>query len=119
MNVNKQPYKTGLEKKTSSHWYKKSANIIVTLFLTIAIALAVVIGAQAFEIADLLGTTDGGVLSVPGDYPTIQGAINAANPGEIVRVSPGVYNENLILSKPVSLIATTFDTINPSEASDS
>ena len=35
----------------------------------------------------------GGTLRVPQDYPTIQAAVNAAKPGSLVLVSPGVYKE--------------------------
>lgn len=33
------------------------------------------------------------VINVPGDYATIQGAINAAGPGDTINVYPGNYNE--------------------------
>jgi plastocyanin len=35
----------------------------------------------------------GGTLRVPHDYPTIQAAVDAAKPGSLVLVSPGVYKE--------------------------
>lgn len=38
------------------------------------------------------------------DAPTIQAAINAAFPGESIRVAPGDYNENLSLPKRLQLI---------------
>jgi hypothetical protein len=53
------------------------------------------------------------LLRVPDDYPTIQEAINAAQPADIIQVRAGIYNENLVLDEAVSLTAETFDQINP------
>jgi parallel beta-helix repeat protein len=42
---------------------------------------------------------------VPDDYPTIQEAVNAASPGDIIYVyGPDYYEENVIVDKSVSLI---------------
>jgi len=53
------------------------------------------------------------LIKVPDDYPTIQEAINAAEPADIIQVRAGTYNENLILDRPVTLTAESFDQINP------
>ena len=49
------------------------------------------------------GINENRVRRVPAEYGTIQDAIEAANPNDIVMVSPGVYNERLIMWKPVRL----------------
>ena len=42
-------------------------------------------------------------LYVPGDYPTVQSAINAAQPGDTVLVDAGVYNEYIFLKSGVTV----------------
>ena len=44
------------------------------------------------------------IITVPDDYPTIQGAINAANEGDTIFVRSGVYFENVYINKSLSLI---------------
>jgi len=45
-----------------------------------------------------------GTVTVPDDYPTIQAAIDAAQPGDTVFIREGKYKENLIITKPLNLI---------------
>ena len=47
---------------------------------------------------------------VPDDYPTIQEAINAANPTDIIFVHSGTYYERVVANKSVSLIGENKDT---------
>ncbi|MFZ5515510.1 MAG: T9SS type A sorting domain-containing protein [Candidatus Zhuqueibacterota bacterium] len=44
-----------------------------------------------------------GQLQVPRDFPTIQQAIDAADSGMIISISPGTYSENVILAPGISL----------------
>ena len=46
---------------------------------------------------------------VPTDYPTIQEAINNANPGNIIFVKNGTYPENVVVNKSVTLIGEGVD----------
>ena len=50
------------------------------------------------------------VLIVPTQYPTIQSAVDAAEPGRIVKVLPGTYAEQIVLRKDVTLIGAGMDT---------
>jgi hypothetical protein len=43
------------------------------------------------------------VRRVPSQYTTVQAAIDAANPGDLILIAPGNYAENLIMWKPVKL----------------
>ena len=46
------------------------------------------------------------IIHVPGDYLTIQEAIDAANPGDIVMVAPGTYPEEITLKADVDVIGS-------------
>ena len=43
-------------------------------------------------------------ITVPDNFPTIQAAINAANPGDTVFVKNGTYFENVVVNKTLSLV---------------
>src|SRR5210317_440913 len=45
-----------------------------------------------------------GKRNVPGEYPTIQTAVDAANPGDEIIVQKGIYKENIIIDKYINLI---------------
>jgi plastocyanin len=49
----------------------------------------------------------GDVLGVPGDYPTIQTAVDAAEPGDLVLVEPGVYREQVNITTPQIVLRGT------------
>lgn len=51
--------------------------------------------------------TYGQIIHIPSDYPTIQQGINAANPGDTVLVSEGLYYENISLLGKKPLLLTS------------
>jgi plastocyanin len=48
-----------------------------------------------------------GTLNVPGDYQTIQAAVDAADKGALVLVQPGVYHEAVVVNSPDIVIRGT------------
>lgn len=50
-----------------------------------------------------IGVPSAQVRRVPSSYTTIQSAIDAATPGDLILIAPGSYAENLIMWKPVKL----------------
>jgi len=65
--------------------------------------------------------SEANVRRVPLEHATIQAAIDAANPGDIVLVSSGTYNERVIMYKPVKLQGSGLGTlingvINPTQS---
>jgi parallel beta-helix repeat protein len=69
--------------------------------VTLIIIMIVMVGAKCNK--DVVATPSAIVVPSPG-YETIQKAINAANPGEVIRVTARTYYENLIVNKSVSII---------------
>lgn len=49
----------------------------------------------------------GNVLRVPGDFPTIQTAVDAAQPGDLVLIEPGVYREQVNITTPQIVLRGT------------
>ena len=73
----------------------------------VVIAVAIV----AAGCADSKATGGGGAsqrtLRVPASYPTIQKAVDASKPGDLILVSPGVYKEADADGKPVGVTVET------------
>jgi len=67
-------------------------------------------GATRLVTLDVTGDAGGGTeppppdIEVPSDYATIQEALNAAEAGQVIAVTAGIYEENIRLREGVSLI---------------
>jgi parallel beta-helix repeat protein len=57
-----------------------------------------------FNINTFVRAIPGDIIYVPGDYETIQFAINNASSGSTIFVQSGIYTENLVINKPLTLI---------------
>jgi nitrous oxidase accessory protein len=64
--------------------------------LVLAAMLASALVADRAEAAELRVGPDG--------YPSVTAAIQAAEPGDVLRIAPGQYRENIVLSKTLTLV---------------
>lgn len=64
-------------------------------------------GASSEEEAAAPATWTGVTRLVPDDYPTIQSAVDAAAPGDLVLIGPGVYKEAVSVATPGLVIRGT------------
>lgn len=61
--------------------------------------------ALIFLLCVCINSTAGGVIIVPDNYATIQEAVDAAVPGDVIYVRAGVYGESIYIGKSLSIIA--------------
>ena len=78
---------------------KKAVSIIVLMLLLLTI-----------NVAFNTKPVKAGIITVPDDYPTIQEAINMASPGDTIFVRAGIYYENVVVNKTVSLVGEDKET---------
>src|SRR5450759_3475793 len=69
--------------------------------LIVSIVLAGVISASIIRVSASELKVGG-----EGKYTTISAAVNAANAGDTILVSPGTYVENIAIDKPLKIVST-------------
>jgi len=91
-----------------NYLFKRSLVVLIATFYVISI---VAVSGYSSEKSisnemdrDVIKKTLSSVIIVPIDYPTIQDAINHANDGDIVRVWDGIYEENIVVDRLLSII---------------
>lgn len=80
-----------------SRW--RTATAAMTL-MAVAVPTAVVDAAGRTETEPHPASAGSGTIAVPADHETIQGAVDAAAPGDLILVSPGVYHEAVNVATP-------------------
>ena len=77
---------------------RKNVNIRKALFLLLGIIFLLLIASGILYFTGYFANDEGTALAtiyVPGDYETIQAAINASEEGSIIEVARGIYTENI------------------------
>ncbi|MGA8848407.1 MAG: right-handed parallel beta-helix repeat-containing protein [Dehalococcoidia bacterium] len=72
---------------------KKIFSILFVLVLVVSLGLATAPPVLA----------SGTIIHVPQDYPTIQAAINASSDGDTIMVAAGLYKENVVINRALTL----------------
>lgn len=86
-----------------TNWVElKRVGLVLLLFLL----LSTTVPAMRWNI---LAGASPGTLDVPGEYKTIQDAINNASSGDLVFVHKGTYYENIVINKSISLVGEDRD----------
>ncbi|MFQ6061113.1 MAG: nitrous oxide reductase family maturation protein NosD, partial [Thermoplasmata archaeon] len=83
---------------------KKNASMIIMLVLLVSLSHALITLPESVRATTLYVGGAG-----PGNYTTIQSAIDAASPGDTIYVFNGTYHEHVIVNKPLSLIGEDRD----------
>jgi len=73
--------------------------LISTLMMVSIIALAL-----SLLLTEPASASPGNIIYVPDNYPTIQSAVDNASPGDTIYVRNGVYQENVVVNKFLTLI---------------
>jgi len=77
-------------------------------FLSVVLAVAGIPAAASQDVDAIRARVTGGTIRVPADATTIAKALDAAEPGGLVLVAPGVYHETLVLGEKAVTLASEY-----------
>ncbi|MCA9450821.1 MAG: hypothetical protein KC931_27105, partial [Candidatus Omnitrophica bacterium] len=69
-------------------------------------------GWSEWSVPTSFSTRGSGTLNVPQDFVTIQGALDVSTPGDVILISPGTYNESLV----IRVADITLQSLDPMDA---
>src|SRR5512146_1229256 len=87
------------------------------ILIMLGVLAVVILGGEVVRPSPQSPPPSGAVLRVPAQYKTIQSAIDAARPADVIQVAAGTYNENVVLNKVVDLVAARPDALDPANNS--
>ena len=70
---------------------------------TVRLTVTDVFGMTASTEQQLVVEARSDTLRVPQDFSSVEDAVRAAQPGDVIAISSGIYNVNLVLDKPLTL----------------
>ncbi len=73
------------------------------VFLSLSISSSLILGVFTDSISDVVR---GETINVPEDYPKISYAVENASEGDTILVGPGTYEEEVIVTKPLTIQST-------------
>ncbi|HQF93269.1 MAG TPA: right-handed parallel beta-helix repeat-containing protein [Microthrixaceae bacterium] len=73
----------------------RSHRLRIALLAAVSMMAAACGGTTSVDAPTTSSTQKAGTLRVPADFPTIQDAVDAAKPGALILIAPGIYNEGV------------------------
>ena len=91
--------------------YNNKIKIFSIVFCAGVVLLSTILPAEqlAYGISNIMNNETSNTIIVPDDYPTISQALSHVMDGDIIFVKAGVYKENLVINKMVTLEGEAYE----------
>jgi len=80
---------------------------MLSIFTVVLLLATIVVIVQ--NDVNLIGSSKGAILHVPGSYTTIQSAVDNASAGDTVQISDGYYSESVLVNKSITISGNSTD----------